>query len=327
MRPILALSMAALLALGPACSDDSSSSSGDTGSPDAVGDAVDGGDDIADAGGDGEIGDVADATPDADAADVVEEPVERTCGRPPAQDETVVYDVLSPLADFVGSASVTRDGLDVSVVIEDPSEVNPTTFDGAFEAGTRCVAAQYEAIDANLCFFNADGTPAEPESLGAQIFAFIAGGPTDRPNATLLGGVRRELDLSCSLAGFFTLDTSGLTETGDLPSEVGPAVTAGQLAYLALFEGGNGRLDTAMGATPVIEPAIAADFETGDLELEIVAGVVIDVAETATEFDVEIAFTGTIALEDDTLSGTMTVTITGDDASGTLSGAVTGERQ
>jgi hypothetical protein len=327
LAPAMAFLLLPLVTALASCDDDAPTGTGDTGVADQ-GDM--GGDADADAtGGDATGGDVT-GDPDgaADAGDLTDEPVERTCGRPAARDETALYDVLSPLAEFVGEAEVTRAGLDVSVVIPDPDDPeSPTTFEGSFEAGERCVAAEYDGIPANLCFFNADGTPAEPESLGAQIFAFIAGGPTDRPNPALLGGVRRGLDLSCSLAGFFALDTSALVESGDLPAEVAPAVRERLLAYVAVFEGASGRVYTAMGEVPAVELAVEASPATGALEVDLDTALTLTGGGAVHEWEVQIGLVATLELASGTLSGVLTVGITGAEASGTLAGAVTGERR
>jgi hypothetical protein len=328
-RPVLLAT--ALLATAPlvlaGCDSGSGAATADGGTGDTTAAAA-GGDaavDAADTASD--AAEEPDAEADADAPDAQPDLPPRTCGVLTAQDETATYDVFSPLAQFVGDAQVTRNGLDVSVVINDPSEVNPVTFDGAFEAGSRCVAAEYQGTSADLCFFNPDGSPAQPETLGAFLFAYFAGTPSDRPNATLLGAIRRDVDLSCTPAGFFDLEVPPLMVTGQLTESMANQIRDAVLGYLAVFETGGGRADIVLGAPPVAEPIDTFDID-GSIETLVPLGLVIDVDGNATDFDVDVSLYGTVDLDTGALTLNVGMDASGGDpqVSGRLAGTVTGQR-
>lgn len=284
--------------------------------------------------GDTAVGDGEEVDDDATSGDAVDEGdadaeaevVERlVCDPVPADTEAVAYDLVSEFATFVGQAEVTASDGAVSVTIPDDPE--PIVFEGNFVAGSNCFEAEYESIGADICFFDAVGAPAEPETLGANIYAFLTDDHS-RPTATILGAMRRGTDRTCSPGGFFELDASDVSLTaGDLPTEVVDAVLAEFLTYLAIFELGEERVTVAVGVdAPQTSSPEAIDLVAGDLELDISTFVAVTIDASELDYDVDLVFTGSVDLATGALSGSVTADVEGESVSGTLSGALTGTR-
>jgi hypothetical protein len=247
----------------------------------------------------------------------------------PAQ-ETATYDLASPFAQFVGAAEVTLEGSDVHVIIPDPDDPeNPTTFDGTFSADSHCVAALVDDIAADLCFFNTDGRAAQAETLGALLYGFLSGAPTDEPNAGLIAALRRDVAQSCSPGGFFVLDASQVAlADGDLTTEVAEAAMAYYLSYLAVFPLGGDRFSIAMGTEPVVAAPDSLDSQSGAVTIVLPTGFAMDIGDVEQDFDADIALEATIDAVAGTLSGTVNVTVSGGEPemTGVLTGEITGQR-
>jgi hypothetical protein len=318
------LPLAVIVAFVLGCGDDSTET--DTG---GGGEADTGADASEDMSGDAGGGDATGETSD----DLIEEIIERaTCGVIEAVDETALYDVLSPIQDFVGLAVIEKSGLDLHVEIpdEDNPEREPDVFDGVFNEGESCVSVSIESFNADLCFYAPDGTPAAPEALGSQLFAFIAGVPHDRPNANLIGGIRRDIERPCTAGGFFPLDNDDVSQTeGNLPTEAVEFAIEEYLGYLAIFDGGEERFNFAVGRVPVVD---ALDPDGSPLRGHILAtvsqGFLLDIDESETEWDADITIDAMLNLETGVLEGTATIELEGviGGEVGVVSGSISGTR-
>ncbi len=267
--------------------------------------------------------------PDADATE--DEPIARpgACDPPPSGDNTATFDFVTALQKFVGSGEIGVEGSTVSVVVEVPDEED-TTFSGDFEEDSNCVIAEVDdSLTADLCFFNADGTPSEPGTLGANLYAFIHGAPTTNPTATLLGGAMRGADRDCSAAGWYTFDLSDVGATdGNLTTETVDAIVTDFLSYLGLFDLGinalgDARASVVIGTAEPTEEAVDGDsMFTGDVDIDIPTFILLG----EDEYDIDFLLTGSIDIGAGTFEGTIEIIVDGDAGAGTIGGELTGSR-
>ena len=310
---ILSIFLACFMFLG--CSDEGSTDTADTagGADTAVADTG------ADVSSEPEMG-VADTATEEDMGteEDTDEP-RGTCGHVPAQDESALYDLVTPLQKFVGQANVSRSGASVSVNIIDETDEFVGDFDEEFG---NCIVVDVETLTADLCFYNADGTAAEDSALGANLFGFIHGAPHTNPSATLIGAARQGVDRSCSPGGWYVLDfAAALDITGDLPTEVTDFVQTEYLDYLGIFDLGADRFSSVIGVEePVEELMRDGDPLAGEIDILVRTGFALTIADVETDFDIDYELVGTADFAANTISGTVTLTIESDDNAGVVSG-------
>ena len=249
-----------------------------------------------------------------------------TCGHLPPQDETALYDLTTPLQKFVGQANVSRAGTSVSVNIIDETD----EFVGDFmEEFGNCVLVDVDTLSADLCFYNADGTPAEDHSLGANLFGFIHGAQHVNPSATLIGAVRQGVDRSCSPGGWYLLELGGdMATTGDLPAEATTYAEAEYLTYLGIFDLGDERVSAVIGVEePLEEPLRDGDPIGGEIDIRVPTGFAVEIDESDVDFDLDYELVGIADFDAGTITGTITLSIENDTNSGEISASVTLNRQ
>lgn len=317
--------LATALALVPSCSSDSNTESDSGGDATTVDDTSDTGQT--------DNGQTEDTTPadetTADAADdaTPDEPEPReVCGILPAQDETaVLYDIVTPLQKFIGTAELSLEGQTVTVDIIDETDEFVGDFD---EEHGNCILVDVDALSADLCFHNADGTPAADASLGANLYGFIHGAPHTSPSATLIGAVRRGVDRSCSPGGFYTFELEDdLSIDGDLAEEVSSFVQEDFLQYFALFDLGNDKFSAVVSVEePTEEQLQDGDPIGGDIQIFVPTGFEVEVDADDLSFDLDFELVGTADFDEGTISGTVTLTVDGDSTSGELSASFTASR-
>jgi len=317
--------LAAALALVPSCSSDSNTESdggGDVATTDDTSDTSQTDDSQTE---DMAPSDESTADSTEDAAPDEPEPRE-VCGILPAQDETsVMYDIVTPFQKFVGTAELSLEGQTVTVDIIDETDEFVGDFD---EENGNCILVDVDALSADLCFHNADGTPAADASLGANLYGFIHGAPHTFPTATLIGAVRRGVDRSCSPGGFYTIELGDdLAVEGDLAEEVSTFVQEDFLQYFGLFDLGNDKFSAVVSVEePTEEQLQDGDPIGGDIQIYVPTGFVVDVADEELSFDLDFELAGTADFDENTISGTITLTIDGDSTAGEISASFTAAR-
>lgn len=330
MKRFFALLIALLMVSAAACSDDTENGT-DNDDSDAGGDTGTEGDTTeADMATDTGAEDTADTSmEDTGGEDAEEEVIDmgppRECEAIVGQDETTLYDLVTPLQKFIGVAEVIRDGDNVSVDILDETD----TFDGPFdEDNPHCFVVSVDAITADLCFYTAQGLPAEAGVLDANLYGFFHGAPMDQPSAVLIGASRRDVDRNCSPGGHFVLTIDDdLAVTGDVPSEVTDTIQDDYLDYIAIFDLGE-RVSAVVGTEePVEEIIVDGDPLAGDIQVYVPTGATIRVSEVEVDYDIDFELTGTLDFDTGELTGTVTLTIESLTEEGEITASFVGQRQ
>ena len=186
----------------------------------------------------------------ADSAPDEEEEVEApSCGVIEYEEQQEAeYDIIILLSDVL-PAVLTKEGGTLTIL---PEGDDPIVMD--FTEDTNCVPAVPPDLPVPVCFFNADLSESDPETLGA-IFNTMQYG------AGFVVGFRRGVDRSCAYGGFYQIETSDITTD---PSDAAPEYTEQMLefsfSYLGIFDN---TFQVAMGPEPsMINTSFNAEEES-----------------------------------------------------------------